>query len=163
MSTSIPPHHPSSQTDTNIFPGHYTRRCHPDYLTPKAHLKLSAPGALDNLRIHTDELAEVFARMQPESLTIAVLMDSMDWFPPLGPEAPAQVLALNRALKPGGRVLIRSSGLSPWYMRVFEESGFSARRVAARVPPGTCTDRVNMYASTWICTKVVGVGEAEEA
>ncbi|KAK0262397.1 hypothetical protein B0A54_05609 [Friedmanniomyces endolithicus] len=142
--------------------GHYTRRCHPDYLTPKAHLKLSAPGALDNLRIHTDELAEVFARMQPESLTIAVLMDSMDWFPPSGPEAPAQVLAVNRALKAGGRVLIRSSGLNPWYMRVFEESGFAARRVAARVPPGTCTDRVNMYASTWICTKVVGVGEVEE-
>ncbi|KAK5723099.1 hypothetical protein LTR17_013969 [Elasticomyces elasticus] len=142
--------------------GHYTRRCHPDYLTPKAHLKLSAPGALDNLRIHTDELAEVFARMQPEALTIAVLMDSMDWFNPKGPEAMAQVLAVNRALKMGGRVLIRSSGLSPWYIRVFEEAGFSARRVAARIPPGTCTDRVNMYASTWICTKVVGVPDEEE-
>ncbi|KAK0930277.1 hypothetical protein LTS16_002192 [Friedmanniomyces endolithicus] len=164
----IPTHFPTpppffpTLTLTHTSAGHYTRRCHPDYLTPKAHLKLSAPGALDNLRIHTDELAEVFARMQPESLTIAVLMDSMDWFPPLGPEAPAQVLAVNRALKAGGRVLIRSSGLNPWYMRVFEESGFAARRVAARVPPGTCTDRVNMYASTWICTKVVGVGEAEE-
>ncbi|KAK3679430.1 hypothetical protein LTR78_000991 [Recurvomyces mirabilis] len=137
--------------------GHYTRRCHPDYLTPKAHLKLSTEGALENLRIHTDELAEVFARMQPEALTIAVLMDSMDWFTPSGPEAEAQVLAVNRALKIGGRVLIRSSGLMPWYMRVFEENGFSPKRVAARVPPGTCTDRVNMYASTWICTKVAGV------
>ncbi|KAK3638684.1 hypothetical protein LTR56_006691 [Elasticomyces elasticus] len=142
--------------------GHYTRRCHPDYLTPKAHLKLSATGALDNLRIHTDELAEVFARMQPEALTIAVLMDSMDWFNPKGPEAMAQVLAVNRALKMGGRVLIRSSGLSPWYIRVFEVAGFSARRVAARIPPGTCTDRVNMYASTWICTKVLGVADEEE-
>ncbi|EME41465.1 hypothetical protein DOTSEDRAFT_176617 [Dothistroma septosporum NZE10] len=133
--------------------GHYTRRCHPTYLAPKSHLKLSAPGALDNLRIHTDELSEVFARMTPETLTIAVLMDSMDWFTPGGPEAPAQCQAVNRALKLGGRVLIRSAGLSPWYMRVFEECGFSSKRVAARVPPGTCTDRVNMYASTWICTK----------
>ncbi|SMR49971.1 unnamed protein product [Zymoseptoria tritici ST99CH_3D1] len=134
--------------------GHYTRRCHPTYLTPKSHVKLSAPTALDNLRIHTDELAEVFARMQPEALTIAVLMDSMDWFTPGGTEASAQCKAVNRALKLSGRVLIRSAGLSPWYMAVFEECGFSPKRVAARIPPGTCTDRVNMYASTWICTKV---------
>ena len=36
--------------------------------------------------------------MQPGSLTIAVLMDSMDWFTPGGPEAPAQVRAVNRSL-----------------------------------------------------------------
>ncbi|KAK5125683.1 hypothetical protein LTR85_011957 [Meristemomyces frigidus] len=134
--------------------GKYTHRCHPSYLTPKAHIKLSQPTALDNLRIHTDELAEVFARMQPEALTIAVLMDSMDWFSPAGPEAKAQVQAVNRALKLGGRVLVRSAGLNPWYIRTFEECGFACKRVAARVPPATCTDRVNMYASTWICTKV---------
>jgi betaine lipid synthase len=39
-------------------------------------------------------------------------------------------------------------------VRVFEAQGFASKRVAARVPAGTCTDRVNMYASTWICTKV---------
>ncbi|KAM0721080.1 hypothetical protein Q7P37_003366 [Cladosporium fusiforme] len=138
--------------------GHYTRKCHPTYLAPKSHQRLSAPNALENLRIHTDELSEVFARMQPESLTIAVLMDSMDWFTPGGPEAPQQVRAVNRALKIGGRVLLRSAGLSPWYVKVFEEQGFASKRVAARVPPGTCTDRVNMYASTWICTKVEGLG-----
>jgi betaine lipid synthase len=82
----------------------------------------------------------------------------MDWFTPGGPEAPAQVRAVNRALKVGGRVLLRSAGLSPWYVRVFEEYGFVGKRVAARVPKGTCTDRVNMYASTWICTKVEGLG-----
>ena len=131
----------------------YTRKCHPAYLTPKAHIKLSQPSALDNLRIHTDELSEVFARMQPESLTITVLMDSMDWFQPEGPEAAAQVKVVNRALKLGGRVLLRSAGLKPWYMSVFEDNGFAPKRVAARIPPGTCTDRVNMYASTWICTK----------
>ena len=96
--------------------------------------------------------------MQPGSLTIAVLMDSMDWFTPGGPEAPAQVRAVNRSLKIGGRVLLRSAGLSPWYVQVFEELGFTSKRVAARVPKGTCTDRVNMYASTWICTKVEGLG-----
>jgi betaine lipid synthase len=78
----------------------------------------------------------------------------MDWFTSGGPEAPAQVHAVNRALKIGGRVLLRSAGLSPWYVKVFEENGFTGKRVAVRVPKGTCTDRVNMYASTWICTKV---------
>lgn len=97
--------------------------------------------------------------MQPEALTIAVLMDSMDWFTPTGPEARAQCLAVNRAMKIGGRVLIRSAGLEPWYMRVFEECGFSPKRVASREVVGTCTDRVNMYASTWICTKVKSVEE----
>ncbi|KAK3712950.1 hypothetical protein LTR37_008835 [Vermiconidia calcicola] len=137
--------------------GKYTRKCHPAYLTPKAHIRLSQPNALDSLRIHTDELSEVFARMQPESLTIAVLMDSMDWFTPTGPEAVAQAKAINRALKVGGRVLLRSAGLNPWYIRAFEGNGFSSKRVAARIPPGTCTDRVNMYASTWICTKTLPI------
>ncbi len=95
--------------------------------------------------------------MQPEALTIAVLMDSMDWFSPTGPEADAQAKAVNRSLKLGGRVLLRSAGLNPWYMRAFEMNGFVTKRVAARIPPGTCTDRVNMYASTWICTKTASL------
>lgn len=91
--------------------------------------------------------------MQPDSLTIAVLMDSMDWFTPGAPDAPAQVAAVRRALKKGGRVLLRSAGLRPWYVGVFEQGGFAAKRVASRERVGECTDRVNMYASTWICTK----------
>jgi betaine lipid synthase len=97
--------------------------------------------------------------MQPEALTIAVLMDSMDWFSPKGPEAAAQAKAANRAMKLGGRVLLRSAGLNPWYIRDFEENGFTSKRVAARIPAGSCTDRVNMYASTWICTKTRPVSE----
>lgn len=137
-----------------VLLGKYTRKCHPTYLQPKSHAKLQQENAFDGLRIHTDELMEVFARMQPEALTIAVLMDSMDWFRPTAPDAANQVKAVNRALKVGGRVLIRSSGLNPWYMKTFEQYGFSPKRVAARIPAGTCTDRVNMYASTWICTKL---------
>jgi betaine lipid synthase len=121
--------------------GQYTQRCHPDYLTPRAHVKLSRPDAFDGLRIHTDELCEVMARMAPETLTIAVLMDSMDWFDPKGPEAEHQVRIVNRALRFGGRVLLRSAGLRPWYVDTFEACGFSAKRVGARIPPGSCIDR----------------------
>jgi len=121
--------------------GKYSQRCHPSYISPKAHAKLSAPGAFDGLRIHTDELAEVITRMTPETLTIAVLMDSMDWFDPEAKDAEVQIKAVNRALKTGGRVMIRSSGLKPWYIDTFEAGGFSCKRVSARTPPGTCVDR----------------------
>jgi len=159
--------------------GHYTPTSHPTYLSPKSHVKLSKPNAFNGLRIHTDEISEVIARMRPGTLTIVVVMDSMDWFPPTGTQALKQIRALNRALKVKGRVMLRSAGLEPWYIRVFGETGFSIKRVAVRVP-GSCIDRyvgtiplsplsddgvgnanvgcrVNMYASTWICTKEVGM------
>lgn len=68
------------------------------------------------------------------------IMDSMDWFDPNSDAAAIQVEALNHALKLGGRVLLRSAGLKPWYISVFEKRGFSTQRVAVRMP-GTCTDR----------------------
>ncbi|RYP32757.1 hypothetical protein DL767_005048 [Monosporascus sp. MG133] len=132
--------------------GAYTRRCRPDYLSEEAHAKLSRPGALDGLRIHTDGIHEVISRITPGTLTVAVIMDSMDWFDP-GPAAAVQTTKLNRVLKMGGRVLLRSSALTPWYIKVFEAHGFSPKRVGARTG-GACIDRVNMYASCWICTKV---------
>lgn len=121
--------------------GQYTQRCHPSYLSPKAHSRLSVPSAFDGLRIHTDELCEVMARMTPATLTIAVLMDSMDWFDPGAEDAAKQVRIVNRALKMGGRVLFRSAGLRPWYVATFESLGFSCKRVGARIPPGSCIDR----------------------
>ncbi|WYZ44274.1 hypothetical protein EsH8_VII_000710 [Colletotrichum jinshuiense] len=133
--------------------GDFTRRCHPDYLSEKAHAKLSRPNAFDGLRIHTDEIDEVINRITPGTLTVAVIMDSMDWFDPGSPAAAAQITKLNRALKMGGRVLLRSSALSPWYIKVFEAHGFSPKCVGARTN-GACIDRVNMYASCWINTKV---------
>jgi len=124
--------------------GHYTRRCHPTYLTPRSHTKLSKPDAFDGrISIHTDELQEVLARMAPATLTIAVVMDSMDWFDPGSDAAGVQIGKINRALKVGGRVLLRSAGLEPWYVARFEQLGFRGKRVACRMP-GSCVDRVNM-------------------
>ena len=78
-------------------------------------------------------------------LVVGVVMKSLpalapDWFPPTGSHAVRQIKALNRALKLKGRVLLRSAGLTPWYVKKFKEFGFSARRVGARMP-GTCIDR----------------------
>lgn len=129
--------------------GSYTQRCHPDYLSPKSHHKLSRTTAFDGLRIHTDSINDVVSRLAPDTLTVAVLMDSMDWLHPSAEEpssssvsvsASTQIAQLNRALKIGGRVLLRSAALVPWYVAVFEGLGFGAKRVGARIK-GTCIDR----------------------
>lgn len=135
--------------------GKFSPRCHPDYLRAQTHTRLSQPGALDGLRIHTDELDEVIARITPGTLTIAVVMDSMDWFDPSDPSAAVrQISRLNRALAMGGRVLLRSSALAPWYLKEFQAYGFSPKSVGDRGVSTPCIDRVNMYASCWLCTKV---------
>lgn len=69
----------------------------------------------------------------------------MDWFDPKGDEAAAQVQALNHSLKMGGRVLLRSASIEPWYIKHFQENGFKPRRVGSRFP-GTCIDRYVHYA-----------------
>lgn len=120
--------------------GHYSQRCHPDYLKPKSHQKLSREGAFEGLRIHTDEIDEVVKRMAPGTLTVAVVMDSMDWFDPGSEAGNAQISKLNRALKLGGRVLLRSAALTPWYIAAFESLGFQAKRVGTRIA-GSCIDR----------------------
>ncbi|KAK1755234.1 hypothetical protein QBC47DRAFT_212254 [Echria macrotheca] len=132
--------------------GCFSPRCHPEYLSPDSHARLSQPGAFDGLRIHTDEIDEVIARITPGTLTVAVVMDSMDWFDPGSGAATRQITKLNRALCIGGRVLLRSAALEPWYIRDFEAHGFVGKRVGNR-EPGTCIDRVNMYASCWVCAK----------
>ncbi|KEF58881.1 uncharacterized protein A1O9_03724 [Exophiala aquamarina CBS 119918] len=120
--------------------GKYSRKCHPRYLGAKAHAKLSKPGTFDGLRIHTDELMEVISRISPSTLTIAILMDSMDWFNPSETAAQKQILALNKVLKIGGRVFFRSAALRPWYTDIFERNGFEAKCVGRR-DPGKCIDR----------------------
>ena len=67
-------------------------------------------------------------------------MDSMDWFDPDSNAAAIQVMALNKVLQPGGRVLLRTAALKPWYIQVFEENGFLCTCVGKRIP-GTCIDR----------------------
>lgn len=48
-------------------------RCHPQYLSERAHAKFSQAQAFDGLRIHTDELQEVIAKLLPGTLNHAVV------------------------------------------------------------------------------------------
>ena len=77
----------------------------------------------------------------------------MDWFEPEGPQATAEIRAVNRAMKLGGRVLLRSAGLRPWYIANFSAQGFACERVAARTS-GTCIDRcVSFSCFFWAQTR----------
>lgn len=75
-------------------------------------------------------------------------MDSMDWFDPESTDASTQTQKLNHALKTGGRILLRSASIEPWYIQRFEQNGFAARRVGARFP-GSCIDRY-VYLSIFV-------------
>ena len=67
-------------------------------------------------------------------------MDSMDWFDPEGGEAAVQIQALNKAMTLGGRLLLRSAGLMPWYLAIFVSKGFAVRSSSQRTP-GMYIDR----------------------
>jgi len=120
--------------------GRYSRSCHPDYLEPSSHKELSQAYAFDGLRIYTDEMSEIIARISPGTLTIAVVVDAMDRLDPQGTEAESQIRALNEALTMGGRVLLKSVALEPWYIPKFEQLGFQRRCYGTR-KAGTCVDR----------------------
>lgn len=64
----------------------------------------------------------------------------MDWLLVDCPEATRQITTLNRALKMGGRVLLRSAAMHPWYIDCFTRLGFTAQPVSQR-HPGSCIDR----------------------
>lgn len=137
--------------------GQYARNNCPLYLTEKGHRNLTTPrqngnAPIDNIRLHTDTLIDVFDRLAHKSITIAIIMDHMDWFDPTKEDAKAEIMAVKHCLVPGGRVLLRSAAQYPWYIKIFESCGFKCKPAAIR-HAGESIDRINMYASTWVCTK----------
>ena len=148
-------------SDDNYFyyltlKGRYSSRSCPDYLKEggfKSLSRESPESPLDRVRLHTDTLKDVCERLSKKTVSIAIIMDHMDWFDPQGTDVDEEIQALWLALNSRGRVLLRSASKSPWYIKNFEKFGFSCKAVSARYP-GKCIDRVNMYASTWVCQKI---------
>ena len=75
--------------------------------------------------------------------------------------AQSQIEAVLRVLRVGGKVLLRSASVQPWYIELFErmeneETGMKlwSVRCMGRREDGKCIDRVNMYASCWFIVKV---------
>lgn len=134
--------------------GRYTKDNCPTYLSKKNHEIFSnlSGSPLDSIRLHTDTLRNVLSRLASKTLTVAVIMDHMDWFDPEGIDAFNEISALQNALASNGRVLLRSAATHPWYIKTFEQLGFHCKPAAIR-ESGESIDRVNMYASTWVCKK----------
>lgn len=138
--------------------GQYARNNCPDYLTEKGRLRLTqkrsdGTAPINNIRVHTDTLNSVFARLSNKSISIAIIMDHMDWFDPKKDDAATEILAVKACLAPNGRVMLRSAAQYPWYIKTFEAHGFKCKPAAIR-HAGDSIDRINMYASTWVCTKI---------
>lgn len=138
--------------------GQYARNNCPDYLTEKGRLRLTqkrknGTAPIDNIRVHTDTLNSVFTRLSKKSISIAIIMDHMDWFDPKKDDAETEILAVKACLAPHGRVMLRSAAQYPWYIKTFEANGFKCKPAAIR-HAGDSIDRINMYASTWVCTKI---------
>jgi betaine lipid synthase len=128
--------------------GRYTPSCCPDYAKPHVINSLKASRALESFRLHTDTVEQVLGRLRPNTLTKAVLMDHMDWMDWDGMEVRKEIVALRNAMKPGGQILFRSASKRPWYVKVYEEEGFTCYPIAIR--GSNSIDRINMYASTWL-------------
>ncbi|AET41506.1 class I SAM-dependent methyltransferase Ecym_8221 [Eremothecium cymbalariae DBVPG len=127
----------------------------PDYVSKKGYEALSKPenSPLDGIRLHTETLNDVCHKLTKSTVTIAVIMDHMDWFDPEGKDIVQEIDALWNVLRENGRILLRSASMRPWYIEKLEQRGFICNAAATR-HSGTSIDRVNMYASTWICSKV---------
>lgn len=134
----------------------YSKKNCPDYLTSSGFRSLTKQNnsALQGIRLHTDYLNNVLDRLSKKTITVAVIMDHMDWFDPNSNEVDNEIESLYNALSDGGRVLLRTASQVPWYIKNFEAKGFTCKAAATR-DSGKLIDRVNMYASTWVCTKTI--------
>lgn len=116
--------------------GTYTPASHPAYLSPQSFSPLRSVLSSGRLQVHTSTILAALQSLPAGALTIAVVMDSMDWFDGeswMGKrDAGVQVEELRRVLKVGGRVLLRSAGRRPWYVALFEEGGFESEAVGVR-------------------------------
>ncbi|ODV85749.1 hypothetical protein CANARDRAFT_175521 [[Candida] arabinofermentans NRRL YB-2248] len=137
--------------------GRYSEDNCPEYLTKSVYKKFTGKDSpLDNIRIHTDFLNDVFARLTKGSLTVAVIMDHMDWFDTNGIDADEEISALTQALAPSGKVLLRSAATHPWYIKNFEKQGYRCKPAAIRTS-GDSIDRINI-GSTYINYGLKGYG-----
>jgi betaine lipid synthase len=126
----------------------------PSYLTEDGYQILQDEHErLDAIQIHTDMIINVLnTQIADGELTKVILMDHLDWFSL--EDATAEIAAVSRKMKKGGRVYWRSAGKRPWYITLFEEFGFRVYPCQIREGETLFIDRVNMYASFWAGEKL---------
>ncbi|TPX30534.1 hypothetical protein SmJEL517_g05910 [Synchytrium microbalum] len=117
----------------------------PGYLSESGFDTLkSNPEQLDAIRIHTDTIINVLnTQCYDGELTKVILMDHLDWFSP--EDADAEISAVAKKMRVGGRAFWRSAGKRPWYNEIFERRGFRVFPLQVREGSTMFLDRVNMY------------------
>ena len=79
-------------------------------------------------------------------------MDHVDW---LDNKNALQVIQLlSEHVLPGGRVIFRSASLCPPYVKMLKENGFRVTCVKRADQGGHFMDKVNMYNSFYMASKV---------
>ncbi|KAJ3056798.1 hypothetical protein HK097_004062 [Rhizophlyctis rosea] len=112
----------------------YNPRALPAYLSQEGFQTLkSNPSRLDAIKIHTDMIINVLNNQVSDGeLTKVILMDHLDWFSP--EDADAEISAVSKKMKKGGKAFWRSAGKRPWYNELFEQRGFKAKAAAPAKP-----------------------------
>ena len=132
----------------------YNPRGLPAYLSEEGfHTLKCNPSRLDAIKIHTDMIINVlYNQVADGELTKVILMDHLDWFSP--EDADAEISAVAKKMKNGGKAFWRSAGKRPWYNEILEQRGFKVWPCQIREGDTMCIDRVNMYASFWCGEKL---------
>lgn len=131
----------------NILCGKYDTHTRPHYLDEKSYEAFHDSDLLDSLVISNDLFIHALRERKYDKV---ILMDHVDWLD----EETAKNLAFTTFTQtnPGAKIIFRSAALRPFYVSFFEEAGFNVRCVT-RIDNSGYMDRVNMYASFYVCTK----------
>jgi betaine lipid synthase len=130
----------------NLFMGRYTKECCPAYLKQENFNALK-DGLIDNIRISSDFFLNELRQRKYDKV---ILMDHADW------QSQKQTIELAKTLydhvNHGGKIIFRSAGLIPPYVSHLQDVGFRVTCLD-RIDRTGYMDRVNMYASFYVCDK----------
>lgn len=131
----------------NLLAGQYTKTNCPAYLRYDNFMALKN-GLINNLYISNDYFLSELRQRRYDKV---IMMDHADW------QSSKQTRELSEALyaqmNTGGRIILRSAALIPPYIMQLQKAGFDTRCVDNIENEKGYMDRVNMYASFYVCQK----------
>ena len=130
----------------NILTGKYSKDCCPAYLKEESFVLLKN-GLIDNLVISTDYFMSELHKRKYDKV---ILMDHADWQDENATRELSK--ALYEQMIEGGKIILRSAGLRPHYVNQLEDYGFVVKCIS-RIDEQPFMDRVNMYASFYVCDR----------
>ena len=131
----------------NIICRKYTKDNCPEYLNEKNYNKLNNSHILNNLIISNDFFINELKERKYDKV---ILMDHVDW--QSTEQATELAETLYKQLNNGGKIIFRSAAEYPFYADILKDVGFRVNCIQ-KISDTNYIDRVNMYASFYICIK----------